>query len=714
MQAPKAKTACASMVRTEPSTSQPVSIEEAYADLVEHLLQFDPLELLCNVTLRYLRQDASKFIGEADESNRWVVRVELIAGILLTRPCPSNATPKVASPVIEQLHHLIERYESVLLASTSEEKPSGSDPSHSTGSGLLGTVRNYSYWVRGTAHHHQYSEFTLDLYSPHDKWFKDNLGFTIKEALSLAEAFLHEYDNRINREKIVSIKHVQNVIKEAEIDEEFKRELELISYVEHYFGRAHEFLGISIDELTRLSHIPRSTCFKILERLSQEIGYQNAKFPNTHRDPHSAPWDFNTLYERLFVRREGKYWMILPAIVRQALMSTFYYDLMADRNYRPVFTKSRGAWLERKTAECFQRVFDNTEVFCNPRYPNGNELTDILVLHNETIFIVECKSKGLTFDADRGRSFDELKRSLKGAVKTAYDQCDRARSYLLESPKAKLQNRDGNLSFVIDTQRIKRIYMVIVSAAPLQALATMWPSINAELELFREGDYPWALSLSDLETVTEMLPTPVYFIHYAIRRFEFTQREWHLLADERDLLGSYISNGLCADAQQYQDRNLLGLFGMSGSIDEYMFQKHSLGQDVDRPSPPECNGLSELIEGISGCTDSYSDDVAFAVLNMSGTSRVAFMDQVHQTTDKTLKDGVLRRFLMADECRSSALAFIAMDAHGNREVLYSTVSTFSSRISQLIDGAEVFAIALDVSTENAVDSVFYLASDTRA
>lgn len=701
------------MARTERSTSQPVSLEEAYANLVDHLVQFDPLELLCNVTLRYLRQDASKFIGEADERNRWVVRVELIAGILLTRPCPNNATPKVTSPAIEQLRHLIERYEFVVLASIAEENPSGSDPSHSTVRGLLGTVRNYSYGVRGTAHHHQYTEFTHELYSLHDKWFKDNLGFTIKEALSLVRAFLHEYDNRINREKSVSRKHAESVTKEANVDEEYKQQLEHMTYVEHYFGRAHEFLGISIDDIAQLSSIPRSTCLNILSRLSQEIGYQNRNFPSTHREPHSAPWDFNTLYERPFVRSEDKYWMILPAIIRQALMSTFYYDLMADKDYRPVFTKSRGEWLERKTAECFQRVFDNTEVFCNPRYPNGNELTDVLVLHNETIFIVECKSKGLTFDADRGRSFDELERSLQGAVKTAYDQCDRARSYLLESPKPELQNRDGNLSFVIDTQRIKRIYMVIVTAAPLQALATMWASINAVLKLFRDGDYPWALSLVDLDTVTELLPTPTYFIHYAIRRSDVTQRKWHLLADERDLLGSYFSKGLCFTGRQYRDLNLLVLIGMSASVDEYMFEKHSLGQDVDRPSPPECNGLSELIESISGCTDSYSDDVAFAILDMSGTSRVSFMDQVHQTIDKALKDGECHDFAMIDDRGSNALAFIAMNAHGNRDILYSLMSTYGRYVVQQRHSLEFFAIAHDISTDHVVDCVFYRPSDIK-
>ena len=713
MQVPHAKAECASMDRTEPSTSQLVSLEEAYGDLVEHLVQFDPLELLCNVTLRFLRQGASKFIGEADESNRWVVRVELIAGILLTRPRPGNAESKVTSPAIKQLRQLIERYEFALLAPTAEENLSSSDLSELTGPGLLGTVRNYSYWVRGTAHHHQYTEFTHELYPPHDKWFKDNLGFTIKEALALVKAFGYKYNDRINAEKSISREHAVNAVKDVHVDEECKRALELTTYAEHYFGRAHENLGISIDELTQLTHIPKCTCINILARLSQEIGYQNPKFPNTHRDPHSAPWDFNTLYERPFVRSGDRYWMILPAIIRQALMSTFYFDLMDDPDYQQEFAKARGEWLERKTADCFQRVFNHADIFLNPRYPNGNELIDMLVLHNETMFIVECKSKGLTFEADRGRSYDELKRSLQGAVKTAYEQCDRARRYLLERPQAELRQRDENLSFVIDTQRIKRIYMVIVTAAPLQALATMWASINSELELFPDGDYPWALSLADLETVTEMLPTPVRFIHYAIRRFEFTQRKWHLLADERDLLGSYFSNGLCATARRYQDINLPGLFGMSGSIDEYMYRKHSLGQDVDRPSSPEHNGLSELIEGISDCMDSNSDDVAFAVLNMSGTNRVAFMDQVHQTIDKTLKDGLLRRFVMVDECGSSALAFLAMDAHGNSKKLYSTVATFASRVMQLIDGSKFFAIAVDISTDNAVDCVFYLAPNTR-
>lgn len=703
MQAPK----------TDSSTSQPVPLEEAYSDLVEHLIRFDPLELLCNVTLRYLRQDARKFVGEADEANRWVVRVELIAGIILTRPYPINPTSKVTSHAIERLHGLLERYHFLLLESIADESQSSRGSSDFDGHDLLETVRAYSYSVRGTAHRHQYTMFMDELYSPHDRWFEDNLGFTIKEAIVLVKAFLKEYDNRINKEKLVSRKHAVNAVKDANVDGDCKRKLENMAYIEHYFGRAREFLGISIDELTHFSHIPRSTCISILARLSQEIGYQNPNYPNTHRDPYSAPWDFNTLHERPFVKSEDRYWMILPAVVRQALMSTFYFDLMADPDYRPEFTKSRGKWLEIKTAECLRGVFKRTEVLCNPRYPNGNELIDILVLHNETAFIVECKSKGLTLDATSGRQIGELKKSLKKAVGIAYIQCDRARKYLFKDPHAKLRVGDRDLSLVIDIQRIKRVFLVIVTAAPLQALATMWASINSEVELFRDGDYPWALSIADLETVTEVLSTPIRFIHYASRRFEFTQRDWHILADERDLLGSYFTKDLCINDQQYQDYNLLGLFGMSGPIDEYMFRKHSLGQDVDRPAYREPNGFSELIEDISNSADSSRDDVALAILNMSTSSQVMFMEKMNQTVDKTLKDGSCHDFTMTDNDRSHAVVFIAMNARGNREILYSQVSTYANQVMHGFGFSEVFAIASDSSTDNAVDCVFYWASDTR-
>ena len=83
------------------------SVEEAFSDLVEHVVKLDPIKLLCNLSLTHLSQDANTFLDEAHEVHRWIVRIELVAGILLARPYPSNPKPELTSADIGRLHQLI-------------------------------------------------------------------------------------------------------------------------------------------------------------------------------------------------------------------------------------------------------------------------------------------------------------------------------------------------------------------------------------------------------------------------------------------------------------------------------------------------------------------------------------------------------------------------------------------------------------------------------
>ena len=83
-------------------------------------------------------------------------------------------------------------------------------------------------------------------------------------------------------------------------------------------------------------------------------------------DPHSAPWDYNTLYERPFIQRGDRYWMLLSPIMQTVILTTFYFDLMQDAAYRPTFEEARGRWLEANTAEYLRRVFADKDVLLNP------------------------------------------------------------------------------------------------------------------------------------------------------------------------------------------------------------------------------------------------------------------------------------------------------------------------------------------------------------
>ena len=652
----------------------------------------------------HLSQDNNAFLDEAHEVNRWVIRIELVAGILLARPYPSNPKPEVTSADIGRLNQLIEIYESSLFKAQHDEK---SLDTASARQHIIGSVMNYAFWVRGTAYLHQYSAISRAIYSPHQHWFKTNLGFTIDDAMLLVKSCIKECETRMNREIISAHNHAESLTKSATSSENTGDQSGFSVSYQHYFGRADEIIGFSVSEFSRVSGLSRSTCENILARLSQEFGYHNPKYPNVFTDARSAPWDYNTLYERPFVRHGQRYWMVLPAIVHPVLMNTFYYDLMNDRGYRSKFETSRGKWLEKETAKCLKRVFPSDQVLLNPCYTNGNEMADVLVLHDRKALVVQCKSKRLTFEASKGRNFEELKVSLEKAVQDAFKQGDNARKCLLKNPRVTLQLEKSNLRCDIDTRQIDQVYIVVVTATPLQFLATRWASIDAELQLFPAGDYPWCLSISDLEVVCEIFPDAVRFLHYVRRRLGIELGNPEVIGDELDLLGMYLNQGLYFEVDEYRGLDLVVLAGMSKDVDEYMFRKHVLGEPVKRPAVAEPKRFSEFIAGIVECSAPYSSNVALEVLDLSSEVREEFTALAVRTMDGTKADGNPHSFSIGIADTSKVISFVAMDAAGSHEVLYQRLYDLASRKIQQGHCTEFFGIGWDRSTEYIVDTTFY-------
>lgn len=680
------------------SLAQSKSVEDAFAELIEYIVQFDPIELLCNLSLTYLRHDVERFIGADDVSNRWVVRTELIAGLLLTRRYIRNHTPRFTGTELTRLEYLIIQYEDLIFSELSNEK----QLDHNSANEILELVRIHSYSVRGIAYPHQYSKITHEIYSPHDLWFKENLGFTIEEAITLADSCVEQYNFRINQEKIASKTYAADIVKDLDLNENEKRQLEQSLRLERCFGRANEYLGFSVDDIAHTSGLSKSVCDSILQRLSQPFGYRNPDFLDTYKNPRSAPWDFNTLNERPFLRHDNKYWILLPATIKEALMSTFYFDLMKDTHYRPQFEKTRGKWLEAKTATCLKRVFGETSVHLNPYYPNGHEMADVLVMFDESVLIIQCKSKGLTFAASRGKSLEELRKSLELAAKSAYQQGGMARRYLLNHRCFTLHIGNRRVRNEIDDSQIRRVYLVVVTATRLQFFATSWASVNAEFRLFQDGDYPWALSVTDLEALSEILTNPVDFIHYIDRRIQSDRIGRKFYADEMDFLATYLSQGLC-----FEDEGRFGLAGMSRTVDEYMYFKHTLKRSVNRPSAPEPEGFREFVDGISHCPDSFRSDVAFAVLDLGEVLRVTLMDAVNRTIECTKRDGRVHCSPTLIAGKTSALAFVAMNANGNHQTLYNRILAHTSWINYEGKFSKIYTIGWDLATDDAVDSVCF-------
>ena len=103
------------------------------------------------------------------------------------------------------------------------------------------------------------------------------------------------------------------------------------------------------------------------------------------------------------------------------LFNTFHYDLIEDSSYSEIYNKKRGVWLEKKTADCFKRIFPSEKVLLNPQYPNGEEYSDVLVLHDRKIYIVQCKSKRLRYESEIWNNYEILKDDIGKIIELLID-----------------------------------------------------------------------------------------------------------------------------------------------------------------------------------------------------------------------------------------------------------------------------------------------------
>ncbi len=316
-----------------------ISVEEAFKNLLEYVAQFDPIKLLTQLTLTYLRVPADDFIGEDHDVHRWAVRIEFLAGALLVREFPSGCDRNVTGQTLERIEELLDAYYSALMHQLllPERSSIGSEHEH-----VLRSVRSYALWVRGEAHQHQYYDMARGIYGLHDEWFKSNLGFTINDVITAVKGLLKEYSNRINSGRRNAVNQAEEYVNEHGLSGDEKKQSKINYNCYLFFGKSDELLAFTPQELSNFSGLPKPVCIQILNRLSQEFGYRNPRFTNTFYDPNNAPWDYNTLYERPFICRDGRYWMVLPSIIGTVVLTTFYFDLMQDIRYRPTFEK--GPW----------------------------------------------------------------------------------------------------------------------------------------------------------------------------------------------------------------------------------------------------------------------------------------------------------------------------------------------------------------------------------
>ena len=681
---------------------------EAFDELAGFVAAYDPISLLSQLSLTFLYVPEDQFQGEASDTVEWQRRIEFLAAYLLVRRYPPETTATVDGTALEHVGRLLEQYFKAIDKHIFSEA-AGDSANLDEKKMVLTQAKIESFHVRGDAYPHQFYVFAQGLYGPHDAWFREHLGFTISEAIKMSKAIDCECGERFNRSieraRTGSRKKVDDLLAEHQITEEERAGIETNIACALHFGHAESLLAFTPQELSHFSDVPMRIAECFLDRMSQEFGHRNPAFPDSFTDPVKAAWDYNTLNERPIVTREGRYWLFVGPLLRSALFTTFYFDLLGDISYKPTFEKARGTYLEKKTAECLARLFPPAMTLVNPFYPNGDEMADVIVLHDRKILLIQCKSKLLTYRARIGSDFDALRDDVQKAIGASFQQAARAREYFQANKQARFTIAGERL--VLDMDQVNGIYLVSVTSMPFQRLASRLANTNPVLGLFPQNDFPWALSLGDLDILTQVLISPAQFLHYAIQRQRVEKTPFDVHADEMDYLGFYLSHGLRFDIDDFDGMNDVAISGFSDEIDQWVFEKFERGLSVGPPQSPVIEGFSDFLADTERSGDDYSTDCALALLDLRPERRKKFMEMVARTKALSRQDKALHSFSIVLKS-GRGFSFVSLGANEDRTALFRQAAGFAMMKKYQSRCNEWSGFGWDTASARAVDVTFFI------
>jgi hypothetical protein len=684
------------------------SPQSAFGAFTDFVAQFDPIDLLSQLTLTCLFTQETAFIGESSPIRHWARWIEFTVGYLATRPIGDAYPSPFEGNSIETFERLIEQYFNSIPLHLLTDRPALSE--RTSADKLLMSAKIHSLYVRGDAYPHQFLQYSSEVYGQHDQWFNSNLGFTIDNAIRIARSIPVELERRVNESatsaRTNAPRRAEEFLQAAEAAGLSRRGLELRIACHLHFGKARDLLSFTVEEIAKVSGQGMNVCKAFLKRMSQRFGYRNPLFPDTFVGATKAPWDYNCVDERPFIEHDDKYWLFTNSMLPSVLFYTFYFDLMADSAYRPTFEASRGAFVELKVKDYAARVFPKEAVLLNPKYPNGEEFADVAVLYDGKVLIFQCKAKGFTRSARIGEDFAQLRADMQAGIRAAFDQAVRARKYIRDSNEAISRTEDGDLH--IDTKQITDIYLINVTFMPFHAMATRFENIEGALGLFPEREYPLSMPVGDLDIVSQLLDSPARFLHYINRRLTIEKTAFDLHADELDLLGFYLAQGMYFTSEEFQGATALGLSGFSEQIDEYVHRKYDKHEQVERPEAPMPPGFSELIRDIELLQSMYRTDCAIALLDMGGRARSKIVELIEAAKSATRADGKQHSVSMGAPEHSRGFSFVSLGDADSTDTVFKAAFGFAVLKKYAERFNEWFGFGWQLRSSTSVDSAIML------
>ncbi len=460
----------------------------------------------------------------------------MLAGLLLKHPIDyTEPTMEAMAHYIARTHELLQMLHKSLSPSILHQQPIGQ------------RMREPIFYSAESAQPFQYSDFAAERYREDEQWLRTHKGFSIEDAIIVAQAICCHQDEAVT--------NIVSALSQADA----------AASTPSVFCQA---LTFSFDDLVAAVDIDDSAILAILQSFCSTTDERNTDY--------RSPGDFNMAKARPIIRQDGKSFVLFDYI---NLMESLYvspYYWMINTPYEQTASRHRGEVAEQIVYRRLKHVFGEQHVFRNVQLKDSAGYThgevDVLVVFGNRVIIGQVKSKRLTYDARKGDAAAIISDFKKG-IQAAYNQCLQTARMIIDDDYL---YEDRLASKIRIPLADPKIYLFCITSED-------YPALGHQTDYLLEKMYtddilkpPFVCDVFCLDSVTELLDSPLRFLSYIDRRLIFRSK---ILSDhELTTLGYHLSHNLWVDDNLsiiYIEQNF------SATVDAAMYVRR-LGLPGDR------------------------------------------------------------------------------------------------------------------------------------
>lgn len=508
-------------------------------------------------------------------------------------------------------------------------------PENSPADSLARIIEGQAKIVRGSAYPEQTAEEIIGTQSHFDSWFEKKVGISptrakqvFFEIFNLHQEFPKKYMEQVYERGYELVEEWKR-IKKVRPKNRTNAENTFLSM----FGRRDWAFGFGFTEarsnlgydhyptdLKSLSNITPALTNTEIEGLINLIGMtvDKRKTLNEIIEVRQNP---------LYVLPDQRVVVVDPPNAMDALWEAFDSVARTDSSFWDgKYAARKGDWLEDKAIEHLEMIFPKSNIFKSLSYPDLTKTgkataeLDIAIEWGPFLLLIEAKAKQFRMESQLG-DIGRLRTDIKKNVEDAFEQAKRAVDYIENTDSPEFVEKSTGRILKIDKSRIKKTFLLTVSLHNLAGLATTL-AVFQDIGLFRDSDYPFSVSIADLEFIAEFCDCPDVFLNYIERRLEIQKLDIAFRGDELDLLSAYLSTRLQKQKLWGKDDEKFNAFiltGWSGVFDSWVWHKQGIISEKPEIFLDIPQEIKEILESLRSKTDDQSKWIAFNLLSMSDT-----------------------------------------------------------------------------------------------